>query len=284
MVWLDGTLYPTSRVEFDVADRGFLLGDGVFDTSLVLGGKMVWRQAHVARLVAAAAALGFTVDVARIQTAIDAVLEQTTHGTLRITVTRGAGPRGLAPPVDPKPTILAAVTPLRPQALFAPLKLHPTAIRRNDTSPTARIKSLNYLDGVLASREALAAGCDDALFCDTRGRIACTSVGNIFVLIGETLVTPHSDAGVVPGIARGVLLNTCDDLGLEPVERVVTADDLDRADEVLVTNSLRLVAPVRAIGRKVRVTAGARAEALIAHMARRVRAETGVDPRELAEG
>ena len=67
-------------------------------------------------------------------------------------------------------------------------------------------------------------------------------------------------------------MKTCDDLGLEPVERVVTADDLDRADEVLVTNSLRLVAPVRAIGRKVRVTAGARAEALIAHMARRVRA------------
>ncbi len=266
-----------------MADRGLLLGDGVFDTSLVLAGTMVWRAAHVARLVAAAATLGFAVDPARIEAAITALLMQTTHGTLRLTLTRGVGPRGLAPPTEAKPSLLASMTPPRPQALFAPLKLHVTAIRRNETSPVARMKSLNYLDGVLASREALTAGCDDALFLDTRGRVACTSVGNLFVLIGDTLVTPPVEDGIVPGIARGVLLQTCDDLGLEPIERTLSPDDLERADEVLVTNSLRLVAPVRAIGRKVRVSAGARAEAIIAHMARLVRAETGIDPRTLAE-
>ena len=284
MFWLDGTLTPTSRVAFDVADRGFLLGDGVFDTSLVLAGTMVWREMHVARLVAAAATLGFAVDPARIAAGIDAVLDQASHGTLRVTLTRGAGPRGLAPPADPKPSILVALTPLRRQALFAPLKLHPTAIRRNDTSPVAQLKSLNYLDGVLASREAIAAGCDDALFCDTRGRIACTSVGNLFVLIGDALITPPVADGVVPGIARAVLLATCDDLGLEPLERALGEADLERADEMIVTNSLRLAAPVRAIGRKERVSAGARMEAIIAHMARLVRVETGVDPRRLAEG
>ena len=283
MYWLDGTLYPTSRVSFDVADRGLLLGDGVFDTSMVLGSRMVWREAHVARLVAAAASLGFAVEAATIATAIDAVLAQATHATLRVTVTRGAGPRGLAPPADAKPTILAAVTPFRAQALFSPLKLHETAIRRNDTSPAARVKSLAYLDGILASREALAAGCDDALFLDTQGRVACTSVGNVLALFGETLVTPPSADGTVPGIARKVLLDTCEDLGLEPIERALTRADLDRADEVLVTNSLRLVAPVVAIGRASRRT-GAAAEALIAHVARLVREETGIDPRGLAEG
>ena len=282
MFWLDGTLYPTSRVTFDVADRGLLLGDGVFDTSLVLAGTMVWRDAHVARLVAAAATLGFAIDPARLTAGIDAVLDQASHGTLRVTVTRGAGPRGLAPPAEPKPSVLVTLAPLRPQALFAPLKLHQTAIRRNDTSPTSGMKSLNYLDGVLASREAIAAGCDDALFCDTRGRIACTSVGNVLVLVGDALITPPVADGIVPGIARGVLLATCDDLGLEPLERALSEADLDRADEIFVTNSLRLVSPVRAIGRKLRVSAGARAEALIAHMARHVRAETGVDPRALA--
>lgn len=283
MFWLDGTLHPTSRVPFDVADRGLLLGDGVFDTSLVLGGRMVWRQAHVARLVSAAATLGFAVEAATIEAAIEAVLAHAKHATLRITVTRGAGPRGLAPPSDVSPTILAAVAPPRPQALFAPLKLHETAIRRNDTSPVSRVKSLNYLDAILASREAIAAGCDDALFLDTRGRVACTSVGNVLALIGETLATPPVADGIVPGIARKTLLESCEGLGLEPVERSLTRADLDRADEVLVTNSLRLVAPVVAIGRARRRT-GARAEALIAHMARLVRDETGVDPRALAEG
>lgn len=283
MFWLDGTLHPTSRVPFDVADRGLLLGDGVFDTSLVLGGRMVWRQAHVARLVAAAATLGFAVEAATIEAAIEAVLAHAKHATLRITVTRGAGPRGLAPPADVSPTILAAVAPPRPQALFAPLKLHETAIRRNDTSPVSRVKSLNYLDAILASREAIAAGCDDALFLDTRGRVACTSVGNVLALIGETLATPPVADGIVPGIARKTLLESCEGLGLEPVERSLTRSDLERADEVLVTNSLRLVAPVVAIGRARRRT-GARAEALIAHMARLVRDETGVDPRALAEG
>ena len=287
MFWLDGTLYPTqprsSRMPFDVADRGLLLGDGVFDTSLVLDGRMVWRQAHVTRLVAAAATLGFAVDAALIETAIDAVLAQATHATLRITVTRGAGPRGLAPPADPRPTILVALAPQRPQALFAQLKLHETEILRNDTSAASRVKSLNYLDGILASREAIAAGCDDVLFLNTRGRVACTSVGNVLALIGEALVTPPVADGAVPGIARNVLLETCEELGLEPVERALSRADLDRADEVLVTNSLRLVAPVVAFGRVPRRT-GARAEALITHMARLVRGETGVDPRRLAEG
>lgn len=283
MFWLDGTLHQTSIIPFDVADRGLLLGDGVFDTALVLGGKMVWREAHVRRLGEAAATLGFELDAAVAAAGIDAVLAGAKHGSLRVTATRGAGPRGLAPPTDPKPSVLVTISPLRTQALFAPLKLHVTEIRRNDTSPAARIKSLNYLDGVLASREALAAGCDDALFLDTRGNVACTSVGNIFVLIGDTLATPPVTDGIVPGIARRVLLDTCDDLGLEGVERSLSPADLERADDVIVTNSLRLLAPVSAIGRKTRVSAGARIEALIAHMARQVRAETGVDPRPLAE-
>ena len=283
MFWLDGTLHDTSRLPFDVADRGLLLGDGVFDTSLVLGGKMVWREAHVRRLVEAATTLGFTIDPARVAEGIDAVLAEARHGSLRVTATRGAGPRGLVPQQDPRPSILVTLAPLRPQALFAPLKLHLTDIRRNDTSPVARMKSLNYLDGVLASREALAAGCDDALFLNTRGKVACTGVGNVFVLIGDTLATPPVADGIVPGIVRRVLLDACDDLGLEGIERSLSLADIERADEVIVTNSLRLIAPVVAIGRKARASSGTKVEALSAHLARLVRAETGIDPRQLAE-
>ena len=288
MAWLDGQLHETSIAPFDLADRGLLLGDGLFDTSLVLNGAMVWRQAHLDRLVASARLLGFVVDLDRVSAAIDAVLAGTKpasakHGSLRVTVTRGAGTRGLAPPVDPKPTIFATLAPLRAAALFAPLRLLVTLIRRNDTSPTSRVKSLNYLDGVMASREALAAGCDDALFLNTKERVTCTSVGNVLALIGDQLVTPPIEDGTVAGTARGLLLRTCDALGLEAVERSLKLEDLDNADEVFVANSLRLVAPVRSIGRKTRVTAG-RAQTIVAHMARLVEDETGIDPRRLAEG
>ena len=102
-------------------------------------------------------------------------------------------------------------------------------------------------------------------------------------LFGDQLVTPPIGDGVVGGIARGRLLRTCEDVGLEPVERSMRLDDLDAADEVFVTNSLRLVAPVRSIGRKTRVTTG-RAQALVAHMARLVEDEVGIDPRRLGEG
>ena len=281
--WLDGSWHDGGVVPFDVADRGLLLGDGVFDTSLVLGGKMVWRQAHVDRLRAATRALGFALDASRVEAAIDATLTHMTHGSLRLTVTRGTGPRGLAPPTEVKPTILATHAPLRASALFAPLKLHVASIRRNETSPTSRIKSLNYLDGILASREAIAAGCDDTLFLNTKDRVACTSIGNVFALIGDQLVTPPVDDGAVPGIARAVLLRGCEDLGLEPVERSLTLDDFEAADEILVCNSLRLLAPVTAIGRKARPSMR-RSEALAAYLAHQVRGEVGIDPRRIAEG
>ena len=282
MLWLDGLLHTTTLVPFDTADRGLLLGDGLFDTSLILNGTMIWREEHVARLVAGSQVLGFKFDVTRVEAAIDAVLQQTVHGSLRITITRGVGPRGLAPPSTPKPTILASVSPLRATALFAPLKLHVVDTRRNETSPIARVKSLCYLDGVLASQAAIASGCDDALFLNTRDRVACTSVGNIFALIGDQLVTPPREDGIVPGIARGVLLRTCADLGFEPVERSLTLDALEAADDLLVSNSLRLVAPVLSLGRQRRGLTAARVEALIAHMARLVRDEAGIDPRSLA--
>lgn len=285
MQWLDGTLHDSGRVPFDLADRGLLLGDGVFDTSLVLAGKMVWRDEHVARLVASCRTLGFEVDPAKIEAALDAVLAQTKHASLRITVTRGAGPRGVAPPKEPKPTIFASTAPLRTAALFAPVNLHVTEMRRNETSPAARVKSLSYVDSVLAARDAIAAACDDALFLNTRGGVACTAIGNIFALIGDQLVTPPLDDGIIVGTTRGVVLRTCDEVGLEPVERSLSLDELKQARAVLVTNSLRLVAPVTAIGRtELTSSSSRRVQALIAHIAELIRDQTGVDPRRLTEG
>lgn len=285
MLWLDGTLHDNRLVPFDLADRGLLLGDGVFDTSLVVGRTMAWRDAHVARLAGACQALDFRLDKARLDAGIDAVLAQTEMGSLRITVTRGPGPRGLAPPKDPKPTMLISVSPPRTEALFAPLGMAVTSVRRNETSPFCNIKTLNYLDAIEVSRAAHARGFDDALFLNARERVACGSVGNVLAFFGDQLVTPPVSDGIIPGITRAVILDNCPELGLEPVERSMTLADLERADAVVVTSSLRLVAPVSAIGRKQLGSSGSRrVQALIDLVAGLLRTETGVDPRSLAKG
>ena len=178
MLWLDGTLHATTIVPFDVADRGLLLGDGLFDTSLVLNGRMVWRAAHVARLAASAQVLGFAVDVVRIEAAIDAVLSSNRsriaadhdHAWDRTARARAAEQSQTDDPRRRQPA--ARLGPVR----TAQAARHGDPPQR-DIARREGQRALAYIDGVLASREALAAGCDDALFLNTRGRVACTTVG-----------------------------------------------------------------------------------------------------------
>ncbi len=286
MPWLDAAWHPAAWIEgpvpFDASDRGLLLGDGVFDTSLVLGGRMVWRAAHLRRLRAHASALGFGVEPARLEAAVDGTVATLAggHGALRLTLTRGAGPRGLAPPAEPHPTILATLAPL-PATLFAPLALHPTSIRRNETSPLSRAKSLGYGDAVLAAAEARAAGCDDALFLNGAGRVACAGTASLFALFGRDLVTPPLADGVLDGVTRAVLLAAAARLGLVPMERSLVLSDLGTADTIVCTSSLRLIAPVTGIGSKV-YTKGIWTTALQNAVAEAVIADIGIDPRPLA--
>ena len=286
MPWLDAAWHPAGWIEgpvpYDATDRGLLLADGVFDTSLVLGGRMVWRAAHLARLAAHARVLGFEVDPRRLEAAVDGTLATLAggHGALRLTLTRGPGRRGLAPPAQPRPTILATLAPLPASALFAPLALHPTAIRRNETSPLSRVKSLGYGDAVIAASEALAAGCDDALFLNGAGRVACTGAGNVFALLGDELATPPLADGVLDGVTRTVLMEKAGTIGLVAVVRSLALGDIEVADTVICTSSLRLVAPVTAIGYRDLATAN-RATRLTALIAETVADDVGVDPRSL---
>jgi branched-chain amino acid aminotransferase len=280
MPWFDGTLHAESTLPFDVADRGLLLGDGVFDTALVLGGRMVWRAAHLARLAEACKSLGFGLDGAAVDRAIDAVLADAADGSLRITVTHGSGPRGLAPPPVAQPKILVSFAPLQTKTFFVPVSLHVSAIRRNETSPTARLKSLNYLDAVFAAREAIHHGFDDALFLNTRDHVACATAGNIVIFDGGRLVTPPLADGVLAGTVRAVLLRLAEVVGLQPAERSLTLDDLAQADAVFVTNSLRLLAPVKQIGAIEKpVPCDLRCAALIAALCTAIKADCGTDPR-----
>ncbi|AYO81918.1 aminotransferase class IV [Methylobacterium brachiatum] len=252
MLWRDGTIVPGTRAPLDHTDRGLTLGDGLFDTVLALGGRVAFEDAHIARLVAGAETLGIPAEADRIRAAMRALAGQgrgeADRLAIRTTLTRGSGPRGLKPPADPQPTLFATAAPSAKGAAFAPLRLWPTGIARNDTSPAARLKTLGYLDAVLAAGEAAASGFDESLFCNTRGRVACAGTGNVFALFGDRLVTPPLADGVLAGIVRAEVLGLAGACGLRAEEESLSLPELLGAEAVFVTNSLRLLAPVTAIG------------------------------------
>lgn len=274
-VWFKGDLVRDT-LTIDPGDRGLLLGDGLFETIAVFGGKPAWLADHLDRLLAGAKMLGIPAGRTMIETAVAQTLHATSHrhGILRITLTRGAGVRGLAAD-GAEPSLLVAVGPWTKGMLFSPAKLVTSTIRRNETSPASRLKTLSYIDNILAAREAAAAGCDDALFLNTKGEVAATTIANIFILRNGRLLTPPERAGILPGIARKKLLAAS---GAD--EREIAPAEMLDAEAVFLTNSLRLIRPVHVLdGRGLRHDDAALAryfEQLCASIVQ----ETGCDPRD----
>ncbi|WP_172327581.1 aminotransferase class IV [Mangrovicoccus sp. HB161399] len=272
--WADGHVSGSPEAPFDLSDRGLLLGDALFDTAMVRGGHVVRGRAHLDRLEAGCATLGMHFDRTRAAAAWAAVCGGLEAGSVRLTVTRGSGPRGVAPPADPSPRIFASSAPGLPEP-FAPVRLATSAIRRNETSPTSRLKTTGYLDAVLATRAAREAGADEPLFLNTQGNAACTGIGNLFALIGRRLVTPPVSEGVLPGIVRAEMLAIAPSAGLVPEERPLTPAQLQEAGALLVTNSLRIASPVAALDGRVLPPPPSAATALLQALLRALANETG---------
>jgi branched-chain amino acid aminotransferase len=130
---------------------------------------------------------------------------------------------------------------------LAPVKLITAKTRRNEHSPASRHKTLSYMDNILAAREASAAGADDALLLNTRGRIACSTICNLFLLRHGRLITPPESEGVLPGIARQHVIASAPDLGLNCEVRPIEPAELTGDTALFLTNSLRLIRPVTAL-------------------------------------
>jgi branched-chain amino acid aminotransferase len=250
VIYLNGQLVSPEDAAIDPTDRGFLLGDGLFETLRAYGGRVPWLDRHLDRLAAGAAVLGIPLPALDLGAAVVETLEAndlaTADAALRITLTRGPGPRGLVPLATPRPTLMIAAHPLQSPA-GAPLRAMIAATRRNEHSPLANLKSLNYLDNVLAHREAAAAGANDGLLLNTAGRLASASAGNLFLVRQRTLLTPPTSEGVLPGITRAVVLDLAPELGLTAVETPLEPDQLDQAHEAFVTNSLIELRPLVAV-------------------------------------
>lgn len=235
-LWHNGALVDAASVRIDPSDRGFTLGDGVFETIRVVRAEPVRLDRHLARLDAGAASLGIPVpfDEAIIGAACTSVIvaEHVIEGSLRITLSRGPATRGLAPPIRPNPTLLISAYTGSPRSDAVTL-ITARSTRRNEYSPLSRIKSLNYLDGILARREAEAVGADDALMLNTAGLVAESTIATVIMFQEDRFWTPPLQDGALPGIARQVLLEA----GII-AERSIDPSALDQASALFLCNSL----------------------------------------------
>ncbi|QTL02547.1 aminotransferase class IV [Aquabacter sp. L1I39] len=234
-IWLNGSVVQAAVTGISPQDRGFTLGDGLFETMKVVQGHIMRLEGHLARLEEGARVLRMPLPWSRdaLEAAIRAVIEANalTDAVARLTVTRGTGPRGILPPTDPHLTLLVSAAP-QPGPLPPARLCVAQTTRRNEHSPLARIKSLNYLDNIIARQEAAERGYDDALLLNTQGQIAEGTYANLFAIIDGHLVTPPVSDGALPGILRR------DVLAAGGREMTLTPEALARAEEAFLTSSL----------------------------------------------
>jgi len=252
IAWIDGEIVAAAEARLPILDHGFLFGDGVFEGIRVTPAGIFRFDDHMKRLATAALAVG--IDVPGGFERVREVARETTRawgarsGYLRLIITRGVGALGIDPSTCPEPRIIciaASATSLSPEAEKSGLRLMTSSLRRPASDVLdPRVKSLNYLNNVLAKREASMSGADDALVLNSRGLIAEASATNLFALTGERLVTPPTTDGALEGITRRTLLEVAADLGFETSESSLGRFDLYAADAVFLTGTRAGIVPV----------------------------------------
>ena len=276
---VNGRLVPAGETHVSALDRGFTLGDGLFETMRARAERVLRLNEHLARLRAGAAMLDLALlpdDALRAAIAKALRAHAYPDGVARLTVTRGVDPgRGLEISATLEPTIVVRVTPfVAPQTKVYQhgISAVVSSIRRNDTSPLSHVKSLNYGDNILARREARRRGADDALLLNTKGEVACATAANLLMVSDGTLYTPPVESGALPGVTRGAVLEAAATLGIPASIEPLTLERLAAAHEAFLTNTVMGVLPLtrlegRPIGDGV---PGAMTGTLAAAYARRV--------------
>jgi len=261
-VWVDGRLVPSDSPHLSAFDRGFQLGDGVFETLRASGGRPTELAQHVDRL--GRSARGLEIDLpddlgVTLAAGIQALLAAEGLGgpdgdaSVRITVTRGvfAG-RGVLPPDAPPPTVVIQVWPVTAAPaghLEDGLHLATSTVRRDPHSPLAALKTTSRAEYVYARLEARRAGADDALFMTIEDHLSEATSANVFLVRRgddgqDELATPSLDCAILAGTTRSWLLGWAERVGLRPVEAHLSRDDLAGATEAFLCSSVAGILPV----------------------------------------
>lgn len=256
--WVDGRIARVEDARISAFDRGFVLGDGVFETLRARGGRLTELQAHLARLHRSADGLAIPLPSDAddgIATGIDDLLAAEgldgpeADAAIRITVSRGTYlGRGLLPPDEsPSPTVVIqawAVSPPPPGHLENGLHLVPSHVRRDPTNPLAALKTTSRADYVHARIEARGAGADDALFLTIDGHLSEATSANLFLVVGDRLLTPSLASAILPGTTRDWILEWGRRVGLQVAEALLAPEDLAAADEAFLSSSVAGILPV----------------------------------------
>jgi len=258
-IWIDGKLVDKADAKISVYDHGLLYGDGVFEGIRVYNGKIFECEAHLRRFYDSAKAVRLKGPVGPAER--KSIMEQTVKANgfnecyIRVVVTRGIGSLGIDPNkcANPSLIVIADLIQVYPKEMFekgiavitsSVLRMHPSAL-----SP--RIKSLNYLNNILARIEANDAGVSDAIMLNQDGNVAEATVQNVFIVREGVVQTPTTHDGILEGVTRRVMIDICRKLSTPIVEKSIQRLDLYIADEMFLTGTGGEVMPVTKIDGRV---------------------------------
>jgi branched-chain amino acid aminotransferase len=259
-IYIDGKFYPKSEAKVSVYDHGLLYGDGIFEGIRAYNGTVFKLKEHVDRLYKSAHAIMLQIPMTK-EEMIKAIVETLKKNNLkeayiRLVVTRGVGDLGLDPRKCAKPTVIVIAQPLKAlhgdEAKEKGVTTIIAWVKRDPVDATTHeIKSLNYLNSILAKIEANNAGVDEAICLDKVGFVCEGVAENIFIVKDGEVTTPPVCTGALDGITRRFVMKLARKMGYTAVERNITPNELFNADEVFFTGTAAEIAPVSEINKRV---------------------------------
>ncbi len=258
-IWLDGQLVPAAEAKISVFDHGLLYGDGIFEGIRVYGGR-IWKEAeHVQRFFESAKAIRLEIPMTPdgVRQAVADTLEANAvvDGYIRLLCTRGVGLLGISVTKAACPSLIVIADSI---ALYPPERyetglrcITSSYLRNHPNSLSPRVKSLNYLNNVMAKLEAYDAGADEAIMLNTEGRVAEASGDNLFIVKGKTLYTPPTSEGMLDGITRAFVMELAVQCGYEVFEKTLLRHDIYIADEAFLTGTAAEIIAVVSLDKRL---------------------------------
>ncbi|MEM3627322.1 MAG: branched-chain-amino-acid transaminase [Candidatus Bathyarchaeia archaeon] len=252
LVYIDGKYYPKSQAKISVYDHGLLYGDGVFEGIRAYNGVVFKLKEHIDRLYRSAHVIMLNIPLTK-EEMINAVLETLRKNNLRdayirLVVTRGFGDLGIDPRKCQKPTIIIITDSIKihsSEAKEKGIRAMMVWVKRDPVDATSHeVKSLNYMNSILAKIEANIAGYDEAICLDKNGYVSEGAAENIFIVREGQIITPPTSTGVLVGITRRVILKLAQKLGYPTIETNITPTDLLTADEAFFTGTAAEIVPI----------------------------------------
>jgi branched-chain amino acid aminotransferase len=256
VVYLNGDLIPIDKANISILDYGFLYGYEVFETMRAYNGIVFRLDRHLNRLANSAQMLQIPVDSAMLESAVVNTVQANDLKEARIRLAVSIGRGSSAPDLHSciSPTVLvvaAAYTPYGQETYKKGYRAIVSSIRRNSQSPVSGMKTANYLENLLARREAQSQGMDEAIFLNEKNQLSEAATSNIFLVSKNILKTPGKESGILPGITRDIVLKLAANSGFGALETDINIEELLASDEIFLTNTVMEIMPVVAVNGKM---------------------------------